>query len=118
MHPFVDEILRKGIGVKLEYNAIKERNEYIIDGFYKSGTIKLIERVGYGDNAFLAESRYDQIDFINTFNDLVYLNYEWWMDSRERYEGWADPDPQWLPHLIGANLIKVETKAVYKPNNK
>lgn len=114
MNPIVQEIIEKGIRVKLEYNTVEKRNEYVLCGFYKSGMVTLYEVDGH----LMAHTRYNEITPINTFNDLVYLNYEWWTAYRNRSECWLEPDTEWIPFLIEAKLIKVETKTIYKPKNE
>lgn len=110
MNPIIQEIIEKGIQVKIEYNTVEKRNEYVLTGFYKSGMVTLYEDDGH----LMAQTRYGEITPINTFNDLVYLNYEWWIMYR-KYMGWEEPEKEWLPHIIEANLVKVETKTIYTP---
>jgi hypothetical protein len=113
MNPIIQEILEKGIQVTIEFNPFAKLNEYIIGGFYKSDTIRLIEEPGM-PNSLLAIARYDEKTIINNFDDLVHLNYVWWIDSAPRWEGWASPDLRWLPFLLEKGLIREETKIIYK----
>lgn len=78
---------------------------YRIEGFYKSGGVDLFE----SPDGILASARYDQVTQIETFKDLVFLNYSWWQTSKERYDGWKTPDEQWLPHLLEQGLVKEST---------
>ena len=114
MNPIVREIVEKGIRVVIEYDKETKKDEYVLHGFYKSGTIRLFEDK---DGHLMARARYDEITPINTFNDLVYLNYEWWTTYRNRSECWEEPDKEWLPFLIEAKLVKVETKTRFVPKN-
>jgi hypothetical protein len=115
MNPIIREIIEKGIRVIIEYNKETKKDEYVLHGFYKSGTATLFEDL---DGRLMARARYNEITPINTFNDIVYLNYEWWTNSRHRNECWEEPDKEWLPFLIEAKLIKVETKTRYVPKNE
>lgn len=102
MNEIIEETLKKGIPVKMEYNQEKKRVEYSIDGFYKSGNIKLIEN-NYG--VLISHSRYDTANEIKSFNDIVRLNYEWWELSKNRFIDWSEPDSMWLPHLLELGLV-------------
>jgi hypothetical protein len=110
----IKELLNKGFiisGVSLNDNELSFR----LDGFYKSGDILLYEK----DNHLFALARYDEItelDDENPFNSLVWLNFDWWDKSKDRYEGWNNPNSKWLPYLIEIGLIKeiVETKYIKK----
>ena len=115
MNPIVREIIEKGIQVLIEYNQETKKDEYVLHGFYKSGHIRLFEDA---EGHLMSRARYDEITPINTFNDLVFLNYEWWTAYRDRNECWEEPDPQWIPFLIEAKLSKIETKTRFVPKNE
>jgi hypothetical protein len=110
MNPIIQEILERGIKVTIAFNQEIQQNEYIIDGFYKSGTITLSED---DDGILVAEARYDERTRIDSFLDLVCLNNAWWLSSRHKFEGWEQPDPQWLPFLLEKGLIREERKVIY-----
>jgi hypothetical protein len=111
MNPIIQEILEKGIKVQIVFNTETQKNEYIIDGFYKSGTITLFENQ---HDLLMAFARYGELTLITKFDDLVDLNHSWWIASAPRYEGWASPDPQWLPYLLEKGLVTEEKKTIYK----
>ena len=77
----------------MEYSKTSKQIEYIVDGFYKSGTIKLIEN----EDELTAVARYDEQSEIDSLYDLVSLNHEWWIRSKDRFDGWKEPDLSWLP---------------------
>lgn len=79
------------IDVKIQFNPRIERIEFVVDGFYKSGTCTLCEV----DGKLIAHTRYDGIDVIETLEDLVKLNLSWHEYSQDRYAGWAAYDPSW-----------------------
>lgn len=112
MNPIIQQIIEKGIKVTIEFNATTKLNEYVISGFYKSDTIRLIEEPDIKDS-LMAIARYDGKTVISNFDDLVHLNNAWWLSSRNRYEGWETPDPQWLPFLLEKRLVKEEMKTIY-----
>lgn len=102
------EILKHNIPVSIEYDYLLDRFEYIIEGFYKSGSIRIYEDCDY----MLATSRYNQLDEIENIEDLVKLNYRWWKNSQDRYEGWKNPDFRWIPLLEKYGLIEKEENIV------
>lgn len=111
LQELIIEILEKGIYISDVY--LKEVGNtktfsYRIKGFYKSDGVDLYET----EEGIFAESRYNQIEQITCFKDLVSLNYEWWCRSKDRYEGWAVPDSKWIKHLIEEGLVKEETHTV------
>lgn len=107
----IKEILSKGISV-VGITLYDDEFCYEIDGFYKSGSVKLYVL----DGDIKAMARYNEVTDITCFEDLVTLNYQWWDYSKDRYEGWATPHPAWEPYLLELGLItkEVETKITYK----
>jgi hypothetical protein len=69
MNPIIQEILEKGIKVCILYNPKTKNNEFIIDGFYKSGSITLSEDE---EGILIAQARYDERTRIDCFDDLVF----------------------------------------------
>lgn len=111
MNKIIEEILKEGISVLMEHNIEFDRTEYIIHGFYKSGTVKLIE---CEDAALQAIARYDQKTYVNSVRDIVELNYDWWQKSKDRFDGWKEPDPFWIKLLLKYDFIKEErTTKIY-----
>jgi hypothetical protein len=95
--------LQKGIpvrGVTLSPNGTLA---YEIGGFSKSDTAEL-----YLENdKIICKTRYNRIDEIENFDDLVDIAYDWneGYCNREPF-GW---DSDWLPVFKEAGLVKVET---------
>jgi maltose-binding protein MalE len=69
----VKELLRHNIDIWIDYDKETDEIIYVVNGFYKSGTVKL--KITEGE--IIAESRYDQIDVIEDLEDFVKLNYRW-----------------------------------------
>lgn len=102
------ELLKNGISVELEL-----KNDVIgfkIDGFYKSGTVTLIQE----DDHFIAHARYGETELIESLSDLVSYNRYWWSASKERNEGWTKPNSKWLPLLLKFNLVTQRTEIIYE----
>jgi len=112
MNKIIEEVIKKGIDLKVKYNNITEKMEYTIDGFYKSGDIILYEE----GEQLIALARYDEKTDINSFSDLVHLNYYWWNSSKLRLDAWKTPEYRWLPFLIEEGLVTkiVQVVETYK----
>jgi len=104
----VNELIENNISVSIEYDQSINKLVYILKGFYKSDTIKLIET----DDKLIAHARYEEETLIESLRDIVELNYRWWKSSKDRFEGWANPDSQWLPLLLKYGFIKEEIKVI------
>lgn len=110
----VRELLEKGFSINEV--SILENGElgYHLSGFYKSGHVILHEDT----NFIYALARYNEVtllnDYENPFDSLVMLNYNWWQKSKDRYEGWVNPDPKWLPYFIQKGLVKEKTITTYE----
>lgn len=109
MNELIKKILEKGFTLEMGFNVEKNRIEYALDGFYKSGNITLYEN---DHGTLTAIARYNEITIIDNFYNLVSLNYMWWINSRDRFEGWKEPDSMWLPLLIEEGFVKEEIKVV------
>lgn len=95
--------------VEKEFPVAIRKDGFIIEGFYKSGTVRLEPKE---DGTFTAHSRYDQEDTIESFDDLVYLNHEWWSYSKGRSEGWLKPDEKWAKEMVRLGLVKRKEETV------
>lgn len=105
-HKLLNEILDKGFDIKIEHGQI------FLGGFYKSGNVELVVK----DNDTLwVNGRYDTSEEITTFDELVMINYNWWLKSRTRSEGWMQPNPSWAEHMVRLNLIKPINMVIYTP---
>lgn len=80
---------------------------YSFAGFSKSGTATLYQ---VGDVVF-AETRYNQVNEIESFDDLVKLSFEWYANYKDR-SPFEQPDSHFLPHFIRLGLLKVKTETV------
>ena len=108
MNKIIEELLKKGVPVEMIHNKDTDKTEFVLDGFYKSGEIRLIEK----EEKLYAHARYNEVTEINSLFDLVNLNYDWWKYSEDRFDGWINPDPTWLPLLLEFGLVKEETKTI------
>ena len=87
--PAVAGCIKNGIPIEIKDGMIR-----IPEGFYKSSHAELaIDDLG----RLIALTRYNRIDVIEYFKDLVKLNHSWWLYSRSRgYWRWEVPDDKWI----------------------
>lgn len=87
---------------------------YTLPGFYKSGEVILVDPTPHLKErgvVFLASSRYNRLDPICDFDDLVNLNGYWFHSSCNKT--WKEPQGDWEPHLLEAGFVKKETITIY-----
>lgn len=108
MNPIIKELLHNGFSLRIEYDKTEDRMEYMVEGFYKSGTVSLYE----SNEILYARARYDTVTEVNDFRDLVILNHHWWINTKHKYDGWASPDSQWLPFLLKYKLVEQHVNTV------
>lgn len=102
-NPILLELIEKGFEATLRQDGV------VLEGFYKSGTVRLEPKE---DGTFVAHSRYNQTDDIESFDDLVYLNHDWWGQSKSRSEHWKNPEERWGKEMIRLGLVKRREETV------
>lgn len=105
---FIEELVEAGIDVFLQKGG-----KFYIEGFYKSGSIT----IEWDTSQWVACARYNEVTRIDTLQDLVELNYDWWQRSKDRCEGWEQPNDKWVPLLLKYGYIKAKTvpaKTIYE----
>jgi len=107
-------LLDVGIVLELVWHE-KYGYGFNIEGFYKSGKVSIYCNDVPDEHQYIVFSRYDQTDYIDNFKDLVIINYEWWLKSHDRHDGWAKPDSKWIQFLINESLIKQIQDIKYEP---
>ena len=105
---FIQELLEHGINVELT------KDSFLVSGFYKSGVVEVKCR---GEHDWCAKARYNETTSIEELRDLVSLNHYWWQCSKDRYDGWSQPDSNWVPLLEKFGFITPKTipaKVIYE----
>lgn len=112
LEELVKDTLRNGIIVRgVTYDKNLDSLVYVVDGFSKSGIAELYCEK---DGRVFCRTRYNRIDEIETFNDLMMVAYDWNRNYCDRAPfGW---DSEWLPLFKQAGLV--ETKEVTKTEVK
>lgn len=107
--PIIQKLLDLEIPVQLD------KQGYRIEGFYKHGSVLLKKPYAEtGGALYLVEGRYGDLEEIFSWEDLVRLNFAEWQKFYDRFDGWSDPDPRWLPELLRIGLIKARQVTVYE----
>jgi hypothetical protein len=110
VHPLLKEMVEGDIPFTFSAHGV------IVDGFYKSGTVRLVpcwdgDKVMKWD-VFDRYTTNDAAQTITYFADLVALNADWWRRSYNRMEkGWSI-DERWKKHLIAAGFAEEQTICV------
>lgn len=76
----------------------------VVEGFKKSGTVLLVEK----ENKVYAIQRYGEVEQLESFDDLVSLNFYWYNDGISRGYGEA-PSENWEKPLIEYGFLEVRT---------
>ena len=85
---------------------------YHLEGFYKSGGVRLRR----DPEGYVVADRYKN-ELIHDLCDLVAIHMRWWESSKDRWEGWQQPDELWIPLLLEFGYIvaeEVPAKVIYK----
>ena len=116
MHPIVEELVTRSAtaGSPINVELVADEDSltgiaYKIYGFYKSGDAILVPKAG---GRLLAKTRYDNEDDIDSFRELVALNHQWWVRSKDRHDGWAAPAEPWATWMVEFGMVKVNTHIV------
>lgn len=96
----LQEMYRKGIPYAIEGTT----GNVIVDGFYKSGPMTLIMDK---DFAFEAQDKKGRKTPIESYDDLIKLNYQCWKATvRKNSSSYVHPSKPWIDEFYQRNLIK------------
>ena len=91
-----------------EINDFGQITSVGVQGFSKSGTIKLLYSYDHEDITALA--RYDETQTINDYDDLVSYAFTWYRNSYDR--GYELPE-MWVDDFLRLGYIKTEVVTKY-----
>ena len=87
-----------------------DKNQNIqVEGFYANGPMTLVDE----DGKLYAVDKNKKRVPIKAFDDLVMLNYEWWLQAQTR-SNYVHPERPWLDKFREKNLV--QRKVIYVPN--
>lgn len=116
INEIIEDIIQKYLerGGQIEIVMHKGEPAISLVGFYKSNRLLLLPK-NDGEDYVQSIARYDERETVRVWYDIVLINYHWWVESKDRFDGWADPDHVFLEDFKRHNLIEVETVEVIKP---
>ncbi len=88
-----------------------------IGGFSKSGNATLFitpDDTEWGSKAYRVTTRYDNIDYVKTYDDIVNVAYWWYMNYKDR-EPFTQPSDYWIKDFLRLGLIKEKVMTTYEP---
>lgn len=94
---------------KKAYFSMDQGGSIQMEGFYKNGPMRLEVR---DNDRIVAIDRSDRETPINSFDDLVALNYLWWKQSNTR-NNYVVPQRPWIDSFLEKKLAK--RKVLYVP---
>ncbi len=110
----IEALLKAGFKVGMNTDAYKGPH-FTLEGFYKHGELKLYP-ISDDIDEVQVEGRYGVLsDSVACLDELARINYEQWLTYRERFDGWKNPEPQWIPHLERLHLIEANIEISYTP---
>ncbi len=82
-----------GLGIRFELETVDGSIAYLpLSGFYKSDGLTYIREV---DGNIVLEMRYGEEKIVEDISDIVSASYDWYEYSKDRFDGWAQPDALW-----------------------
>lgn len=106
MNPLLPELLSKlsSKASSWDYNNVNGII-YKINGFSKSGEAALYESAA--DGKLYLKTRYNRIDEINSYDDIVWVAWAWNSNYTERGYGYAE---EWVEDFKRLGLLKEVVK--------
>jgi hypothetical protein len=105
------ECAKKGIGSELGYDQVNQRVFFRIHIGSKTGTGDLY----LNDGEIVLETRYQKINVVNDFDDIVNVAFDWFEKYCER-EPFTSPDGLWVKFFEEKGWVKKIVKTEYVKN--
>jgi hypothetical protein len=109
-HDIIHELLKRGATVLLELRG--NTIAYRVPGFYQAKQVVLFDTDEPGQMVCLVQNDNRLLTYID---DLVQINFELWMKSRQILKDWASPSPVFIRDFERLGLIEIETQHKYIP---
>lgn len=94
---------------KKAYFSMDQGGSVSMDGFYKNGPLRLEVR---DNNQVVAIDKRNRETKINSFDDLVELNFQWWKQSTTK-TSYVIPQRPWIDSFMEKKLVR--RKVIYLP---
>lgn len=99
--------------VDKEFDVRRTKVGYKVGGFYKSDFMTIYSHAS-DELTFSAVDRYSCVSELRDFDDLVRLNHQWWIRSRNRSDAWSEPDLRWGKEFIRLGLARKKVVEVWE----
>lgn len=103
----ISECAKRCIPVKVVH-AGGNKLAYEVSGFSKSGTALVYIQKG----KILCETRYQNIEEIDSFHDLALVALEWYLNYKDR-SPFEEPESFWAEYWVEKGIMTKQTKIVY-----
>jgi hypothetical protein len=108
LQTIIKDIVKRGIPVELQYNRETDTIDYVVSGFFESGTATLQEMP---DGMVFALTRHNKVQRIIDFQQLAHLAYCWYLDSKGR-DPFNEPSGYWAPTFAEFGWLQKKVKEV------
>lgn len=109
----IQEVIAMGIGAKFD----ESQEGWLVEGFYKAkGLLLKYEEGTEKALAFPISQRRAAGQAIKSFDDLVELNYAWWVASRKESTDYEQPEEGWKDEFVERDMV--ERRMTFLPRNE
>ena len=103
----IQECASRGIPVSIR-PASQGKTAYEVQGFSKSGIASVYIHKG----KILCETRYGNIEEIESFHELALVALEWYLNYKDR-NPFEEPEPYWAEYWVEKGIMTKVTKVSY-----
>lgn len=107
-----EECIKNGISLGYDSPYEKVFPSFGLGGFSKSGTASLTI-YEHKDYKVVLKTRYNQIDVIESFDDIVRVAFFWFSNYSNR-SPFEEPNEIWIKHFIKNGYIEEQNIKTYK----
>lgn len=107
LDPIILECVKRGIPVQAVPGG-GNKIAYEVSGFSKSGIAKIYLLKG----KIICETRYSQIEEIESFHDLALIALDWYLNYKDRTP-FENPEPYWAEYWVEKGIMKRVTTVSY-----
>lgn len=102
------ECRKRGIPVECR-PTFHRKLSYEVSGFSKSG----IALVYIDKNKIICQTKYNNLDEVESFHDLAIVALEWYLNYKDRLP-FEEPEPYWAEYWVEKGIMQKITKISYR----
>lgn len=106
MNELLKQLLKNDANVSLRLDEETDQIIYVLSGFYKYGEVKMYENE---DGSVRCLTRYNIVENIESWEDMVRWNHSVWMSYKNSFSGWSSPESVFLNSMLELGLVKANT---------